>query len=320
MTHAEEPLPNPPAEPNIDLTRCAREPIHIPGSVQPHGVLLTLSGELRILQASKNAQTLLGLNPAQLQGQSLHDLVTKQQVENLLGFLTQIEPQVNAQYVFRLSFGTQELDATAHRSDSLVILELEPADPQASSADFLHALKNALSDLEVAPNTPALLQAAAEQVRRLTGFDRVMIYRFREDDSGEVVAEARREDLHPFLGHRFPESDIPRQARALYVKNHLRLTADVNAESAPLMPLLNPLTDTPTNLGGAVLRATAPVHVQYLKNMGVAFEPVRVDRAGRPIVGLDFLSSRQCQIRASSHARRVRVPGAGSGLTGESQA
>ncbi|MBB6097634.1 light-regulated signal transduction histidine kinase (bacteriophytochrome) [Deinobacterium chartae] len=258
--------------PRIDTTNCAREPIHIPGSIQPHGALLVLTAaELRIVQVSANVEHFLGHAPEQVLGRSLADLAAASEVEALARFLAGETLEKNAQYVFCLNFGERRVyDATAHRADALVIVELEEQDAAASSAGFYHSIKNALSELEGAEGVAALLSSAARQVRHLTGFDRVMIYRFAEDDSGEVVAEAQREDLHSFLGHRFPESDIPRQARALYVKNLLRLTADVDAPPSPLVPLLNPVTGAPLNLGGAVLRSTSPMHLQYLRNMEVA--------------------------------------------------
>ena len=102
------------------------------------------------------------------------------------------------------------------------------------------------------------------------GFDRVMVYRFLEDDSGCVIAEDRREELIPYLGVRYPASDIPPQARRLYLINTLRLKADVEAQSAVLIPELNPVTGIPLDMTFCVLRSMSPVHIEYLRNMGVA--------------------------------------------------
>lgn len=154
-----------------------------------------------------------------------------------------------------------------HRVGELLILEFEPTEAWDSTGP--HALRNAMFALESAPNLRALAEVATQTVRELTGFDRVMLYKFAPDATGEVIAEARREGLHAFLGHRFPASDIPAQARALYTRHLLRLTADTRAAAVPLDPVLNPQTNAPTPLGGAVLRATSPMHMQYLRNMGV---------------------------------------------------
>ena len=115
-----------------------------------------------------------------------------------------------------------------------------------------------------------LLQSAAREARRLTGFDRVMIYRFLRDGSGSVAAEDKAEALPPFLNHRYPASDIPKQARELYLRNPIRVIPDVSYTPAPLVPTLNPATRTPLDMSECTLRSVSPIHVQYLKNMNVA--------------------------------------------------
>ncbi|WP_369411340.1 ATP-binding protein [Deinococcus betulae] len=253
--------------PTITADNCEREPIQIPGSIQPHGALLTADAETGVVvQVSANAEALLGRPPEALRGQDLGALLSDAELAPLRSALPAGVPD-HLQYRAVLERPAGRLALTAHRAAGLLILELEAtgsADPSGPQA-----LRNALFALEGAPSLAALTQTAADAVRDLTGFDRVMIYRFAEDASGEVIAEARRDDLHAFLGHRFPESDIPAQARALYVRHLLRLTADVDAAPAPLDPVLNPRTGQPTPLGGAVLRATSPMHLQYLRNMGV---------------------------------------------------
>ncbi|MFC4424955.1 ATP-binding protein [Deinococcus navajonensis] len=254
--------------PAVDLANCAREPIHIPGSVQSHGAVLVLSlPDLRVLQASANTAGQLGLAAERLLGQTLSSHLTRES----LAMLRKIAALNDRPHTFAVTLlQGHTFDATAHVSQGVLVLELEaPLSPEVA-ADIYRSTQQALLDLEAAHDVPALCAMAATQVRALTGFDRVMIYRFAEDDSGEVIAEARRADLHAYLGHRFPESDIPRQARALYLKNMLRLTADVNATVSPLVPPLNPLTRTPLDMSQMVLRSTSPMHVQYLKNMGVA--------------------------------------------------
>ena len=257
--------------PQITGENCHREAIHIPGSIQPHGALLVVRAENEgtpheVLQASENLGEFLEIGPAAALGQPL---------EALFG------PQVSRGIVQALPLGTTDrlqyrttlqtptpLALTAHRVEERLVLEIE-AFPAESSEDNNH-LRNAVFALESAQTLAGLLETAAEAARNLSGFDRVMLYRFAEDNSGEVVAESCRADLAPFLGHRFPESDIPAQARALYVRHALRLTADVGAAPSPLTPRLDPLTQAPTPLGGAVLRATSPMHLHYLRNMGVA--------------------------------------------------
>ena len=256
--------------PPIDRNNCEREPIHIPGSVQPHGALLVVdAGSDLILQASDNIREFLGLSTEELLGQPLSAALDAQAVQNLREALPESVPD-SLQY--RLTWTGPRLPGplalTAHRVPGRFVMELEPATPQ--DAGGPQELRNAVFALDATASVQELAQVAVEAVRELTGFDRVMMYRFEPDDSGLVIAEARRHDIGSFLHHRFPESDIPRQARALYVRHLLRLSADVNAAAVPLIPVLDPQTIAPTPLGGAVLRATSPIHLQYLRNMGVA--------------------------------------------------
>ena len=116
----------------------------------------------------------------------------------------------------------------------------------------------------------ALYQAIATEVHDVTGFDRVMVYRFAPDGSGAVIAEARGSaGINSFLGLNFPASDIPRQARLLYQANWIRNIPDARYAPAVIMPPLNPLTGQPLDLSHSILRSVSPVHRQYLANMGV---------------------------------------------------
>ncbi|KQR40904.1 ATP-binding protein [Deinococcus sp. Leaf326] len=257
--------------PEITTDNCEREAIHIPGSIQPHGALLVLGDGLQVVQASENVGAFLVAGPETVLGQPLGCLIGEEEAGALELALPPGSPD-HLQYRGRVVAGggalTADLALTAHRTGERLIVELEPEGTP--SRRVAHALRNAVFALESAPTLQALAEAAVRAVREISGLDRVMLYRFAADDTGEVIAEDRREDLHPFLGHRFPESDIPAQARALYVRHLLRLTADVDAPPSPLRPLLDPQTGAPAQLGGAVLRATSPMHLRYLRNMGVA--------------------------------------------------
>ncbi len=151
------------------------------------------------------------------------------------------------------------------------MLELEPAGERLPLPfpSFYHAVRASATRLQEADNLQQLTQEAAREIRTLTGFDRVMVYRFHEDWHGEVIAEARREDMQPYLGLHYPASDIPVQARELYRRNWLRLIADVAYHPAIVVPIDNPLTGRPLDMSASVLRSASPMHIEYLKNMGV---------------------------------------------------
>jgi two-component system, chemotaxis family, sensor kinase Cph1 len=259
-------LPNDQA---IDLSNCDREPIHVPGSIQPHGALLVLhETTLQILEISANSHNILGLEPRALLGKSISVLLEPDGVEQLREVLAQGDLENNPLFAFSLQpKGTaHKLDAVTHRHQGRVLLELEPQQINNGSSVDVRVLGASLRRLNRTDSALSFCQAAALEVQNISGFDRVMVYRFASDGSGEVIAEERRDDLEPFLGLHYPASDIPKQARALYVLNHLRLIADATYTSVPMLAL--ELTE-PLDMSYCFLRSVSPIHLEYLANMGV---------------------------------------------------
>lgn len=263
-----------PPKPTVDLTNCDKEPIHIPGSVQPHGAMLVLDEpRLTVLQASGNTGTLFGIEPQDILGRHLNLLMGEAGVETLREQILSLNLEVTPHYLPAMKLGPGEtlFEGLAHRHQGLLLLELERKPEGVSSAppEIFAALKGALAHLHGASSVREFCRLAAAQVRRFTGFDRVMIYQFLEDGSGSVIAEDRRAELESYLGLHYPASDIPKQARDLYLRSWLRLIPDAEATPAPLLPAVNPLTGQPTDMSYAVTRSTSPVHIEYLRNMGV---------------------------------------------------
>ncbi|GAA4003789.1 ATP-binding protein [Hymenobacter fastidiosus] len=256
----------------ITLTNCDREPIHLPGLIQPYGFLLCLDEQTRrVVQASANTRELLGLAPEELLGHGLERLLgpgALAEVEALWPTLTEAARLLGA----RLDHvaGQPFYKLVLHRYDQLLWVEGEPVHhaSTSTSAFDLPSLNLALGRLLSADTLLDLCQGAAEQVRELIGFDRVAVYRFAPDDSGHVLAEALRPGLPPWLGLHYPATDIPKQARAMYLKNWLRFIADVDYAPVPLVPPLHPRTARPPDMTYAVLRSVSPIHLEYLRNMG----------------------------------------------------
>ena len=257
----------------VDLSTCDEEPIHIPGYTQPHGLLLALhEPTLTITQVSSNVAALTGKQPEQLLGQPLNTLLDADQEHYLEQMLATEQLDANPLYLWTVPLGADKIscDGMLHRYNGVLILEFEPAPPKpARLPDMYRHVKSTIARLQQAATFHAFCQGAADEIRALTGFDRVMIYQFAVDGSGTVVAEALAHGLQPYLGLHYPASDIPRQARALYVQNWLRLIADVNAVPAQLVPTLNPHTQQPLDMSYAVLRSVSPIHIEYLQHMGV---------------------------------------------------
>jgi light-regulated signal transduction histidine kinase (bacteriophytochrome) len=250
----------------VTLDNCADEPIHIPGSIQPHGALLAFDASGGLLAWSDNAARLLDLTLAL--NQSLATLLLPAEVlQAVAECLDSIEDDEAPAIALEVSIGAVQFDCIVHVYQARLIIEFEQRDtPSDAVAAFALKAHAAIDRLKRQKSIDALLQLATEQVRAITGFDRVMAYRFHQDDSGDVTAESRREELEPYLGRRYPASDIPAQARRLYIINTLRLIADVNYTPSPLSGRAG---DAPLDLSHSVLRSVSPVHIEYLQNMGV---------------------------------------------------
>jgi len=255
------------ARPPVNLDNCDREPIHVPGHIQSHGALLGFDAAGRLQWASANAAVLLACTvPALGQAPQPDDFGGNPAVGAAVAEAFQ-DDWDGAPLQHEIRLGGRTFDLIVHRSGDCAVLEFEPRDPLAGDPGaFAIQAHRGLDRLRKRRgNVQELLEAAVLEVRALTGFDRVMAYRFRHDASGDIVAEARSEALEPFLHRRYPASDIPAQARRLYVVNTLRLIADVR--SAPV-----PVAGTqaqPLDMSHSVLRSVSPVHIEYLGNMGV---------------------------------------------------
>lgn len=257
-----------------DLSTCDREPIHIPGNVQPHGVVLALrESDLVVTQVSASVEPLAGLAPEQVLGKPLESFLTPESFQIVQKrFTSRVLDQVPAYLPpLQLRERAGHWEAILNRYDSVVLLQLEPnaGEGPVASYELYDSLHLAISELSRASSVREFCQIAAEEVRRFTNFDRVMIYQFLNDESGRVIAESRRPGVESFQGLHYPASDIPRQARALYIKSWIRFIVDIDQTPSPLVPALNPETGRPLDLSYAALRSVSPVHVEYLRNMGV---------------------------------------------------
>lgn len=255
----------------VDLDNCELEPIHIPGQIQSHGFLLVVDNDSTIKFISENVTSFLYTPASELLNKPLSDF------EALIN--NKLQPEFITEL---LSFGKsgQKFDQTnpfefeisgfpfylvISRSDEYYLLEIEPAGSTVT-LDIQNQIGRSIAGMLSDKSLKNLLNNAAEQVQHIIHFDRVMIYKFAEDGHGEVVAEARKEHLTSWLGLHYPASDIPQQARDLYQLNLTRLIANVEEIPSKIIAV----NDHQLDLTHSHLRAVSPIHIQYLKNMGVA--------------------------------------------------
>lgn len=252
----------------IDLTNCDREPIHIPGSIQPHGCLLACDRSLRQVDYySANAPAMLGLDAAPA-GRALAAVIGSE-AGHALGNALAVAvsgPVPQPATLFGLEINGRALDVTAHRYDDRIVIEFEPA--VGTLGPVLGMARTVIGRLRGAETPERLIAQAAMLFQAQLGYDRVMVYELGPDGAGKVVAEAKRDHHESFRGQYFPASDIPHQARALYLRNPIRVIGDATFAPVPILGATP--GDRPLDLSHAHLRSVSPIHCEYLRNMGVA--------------------------------------------------
>ena len=253
---------------SVDLTNCDREPIHILGAIQPIGFLIALTADWLVARVSDNVAEFIGRTPDELYGQPLDKIFSPRAVHDLRNRAAMLRGPDAVERLFSCALigDEQQFDVAIHVSGGQVVVEAEPASGEHGDATGM--VRSMITRLDQAPDFPAFYREGARQVRALIGFDRVMVYRFAADGSGEVVAEAVKPGIGQFMGLHYPASDIPAQARELYRRNMLRMIADVNATPVPVLPQCD-AEGRPLDLSLSVLRSVSPIHIEYLKNMGV---------------------------------------------------
>ena len=270
-THA---LPSPAVQPGLDLTSCDREPIHVPGSIQPHGFLLVLDATGRVAVASSTAALYLRMPIAGVIGRTLPELLGEELGTRVLREL-QAEPLTSAARLLAgvtlwLHEDPQSFEVVAHQAAGAgpaTILEFERLQEAVDIEAINARLYNFVAAIRRLQHTDEICHAAVEEIRALTGCDRVVLYHFNEQGHGVVLAEQLAHDrFASYLGLRFPASDVPVQARRMYLVNRVRIIPDVDYEPSPLLSLDGAAPEI--DLSGSVLRSVSPIHRQYMRNMG----------------------------------------------------
>jgi len=262
----------------IDFSECEREPIHAPPAIQRHGAMLVIDAEGSVLAASRSCTRLLSLSPEDAIGKQWGELPF---ASELAGDTIPEGPDFNHQ---SLHWKSLELDVYSHHYGDRTFWEFECCDDEAApTGPPEHQAWDDFRQGDEPENFFRASQLAAEAYRELTGYDRVMVYRFHPDWTGEVIAEVRHQEALPFLGLRYPATDIPSQARALFLLNPTRVIVDVEAFESKLILREG---EGPIDCSCTRLRGTSPYHLEYLRNMGVRASLVQALRVDGELWGL----------------------------------
>ena len=253
----------------VDLTNCDREPIHKLGKIQDFGALIAVNNDWFVAHRSANLRMIVGDENMVEIGRPLEEIFSAPSLERLQSAVSAIVWPDQVERIFGLDlFGDNRLyDCGLHLSGPYSIIEIEPH-VEGDVSRQLAFLRPTMSQLGKCETVASLVEEAARQLRHSLDMDRVMVYSFHDDLSGEVIAEAKRDDLEGFRGLRYPMTDIPAQARELYLRNRFRLISDVEADPVPLEPEVG-LEGEPLDLSMSTLRSVSPIHIEYLRNMGV---------------------------------------------------
>lgn len=253
----------------VDLTNCDREPIHKLGKIQSFGALIAVNNDWFISQRSTNLEDILGIKKPVELGARLGSVLSSEAVEELRSGVAALFGQNQTERLFGVDLlGDGKLfDCALHYSGQYSVIEIE-RHVDGDITRQMSMLKPIVRRLETHKDVASLTEDAARQLRMTLGIDRVMVYKFHGDLSGEVIAEARNDDLEAFHGLRYPKTDIPAQARELYVRNRFRIVSDVNSEPVDIVPGTT-IEGEDMDLSLSVLRAVSPIHIEYLRNMGV---------------------------------------------------
>ena len=264
----------------VNLGNCDDEPVRTPGCIQGHGLMLALNpAGFVVTQASENWPDWNGLPLGSMLGQTLAQVLGQAESERVAVLLASELLEGNPLYALttRLASGPKAgvaLDLSIHLADGVLIAELEPTGrdnaPPTTAGDYYSMVKQTLVRLKAAASLADFCAVAAAEVRRITRLDRVMVYRFHADDTGEVLADAHRDDLHSWLGLRYPATDIPKPAREIFKRIGVRPLPDVDVALCEMVPLLNPVTGRPLDMTHCALRGPSVMYTEYLRNMGVA--------------------------------------------------
>jgi diguanylate cyclase (GGDEF)-like protein len=255
------------SRPKLDLSLCDAEPIHIPGAIQPHGAILGVRiDDLVVTHASANLLSILGIPAEPTLGRPLQEAIGEVLCRALLD-VESFAAKTSYQRVSMRAPDGRALSLDAHQSGKHICIDIEPADAEGAQRPLLNSIQSILATFKHAVAPAELCDLAVRGLRKITGYDRVIAYRFAEDGHGEVIAEARAMHVASYLGLHYPMADVPAQARTQYLRQSVGAIADSSYQPVPILADPALLDLAPLDLTHSALRSVSPVHREYMRNM-----------------------------------------------------
>ncbi len=258
--------------PQAEASFCNQIPLHQTNLIQPHGVLIVAElRNLSVIQVSSNIAELLSMDADSITGIPLQQFLEATCYTHLLQNISQRQFEVSMPFMLTFRYGNQAL-SFIHEKDGCLLVEIQlkqSSQPENFFEIFFIRVQQFISTVNQLHTLDEIVKVAAKEIKHISGFDKVMIYSFDEEWNGLVVAEEMEEGMDAYLGLKFPPTDIPRQARELYLKNPYRIIPNREYEPVPMVPAMNSSTGQPADLSNCKFRSVLPVHLEYLKNMNV---------------------------------------------------
>ena len=262
-------------EKNYDSDFCGTIPLHLVNLIQPHGMLLVLDKEqLQIVQASENVKQYLSITADELLEQPLSAYLLPPQFADIQAKINTYQSQEKIPFSLTFTANQKEVALTAlvHPKEEYILIELEEITPASQETSFIglyQQIKYITSLLKQAGSTAEAARIIADELKKLTDFDRVLVYQFDPKWNGKVIGQAKEPDMDDYMNLHFPASDVPKQARDLYFRNPYRLIPTRSYQPVGLIPVINPLSQRFTDLSDCNLRSVATVHLEYLTNLKI---------------------------------------------------
>jgi len=271
---------------NYDAEFCGNLPIHHINSIQDYGYLFVLDNQtLNVIQVSENLSAVTGEAGAQMVNKPFSSWFSQGDVDQIVKLIKgDAKDRIPIDLTFEKDDAQLHFDGLVHIKKEYTILEIEAAlkEGQKSFSAVFQEVRQFISAMEHADTLEEVCNVAIRELRKVSGFDGVRMYQFDAEWNGTVIAEDISGELESYLGQTFPASDVPKQARALYLKNPFRLISNRNYTPVRLYPVINPLTNAFIDLSDCNLRGVASVHLEYMQNMNVsASMSIRVLREGK---------------------------------------
>ena len=249
----------------VTLTNCDKEPIHILGKLQSCGYLLAVDAESHdIKYCSENIRELIGKGCKDVLGENLSVFFDAETVKVCIA-LEDEEKAIPQKVVFN----ARNFLLIAHKHAGNIVVELEALQTEENPYKHQIYLSTIVSELNAAESEQEMCNLTASLIKEYYDYDRVMVYRFDENWDGIVVSEEKESEMESWLGLRYPASDIPQQARKLFLKQGVRIIADVKSKPVAIQALSGNEQENPIDLTHSEYRASSPIHIEYLENMGV---------------------------------------------------